>query len=417
MMTYYQQKIKNLPDIKADILAKYLEQVKISKQEIVEELQSQKIAPLNISYQESDLEEIEDLAKDIKTNFKKVAIFGVGGSSLGAKTITAIKDNHDIEIEFFESIDSDTVRNRLEKIDLRNTFFLVISKSGQTIETTCQTLITIEKLRTAKISDLAPQFLFITENKNSDIGKIAESIGAKIQPHPSNIGGRFSYLTIVGLLPAALIGANIRKIRNGAQQTLENFINQDEERNKIATISAYQLYLFDQNFGANVIMPYVDCLKDFTDWYRQLWAESLGKNGFGSTPINSMGTVDQHSQLQLYLDGPKDKFFTFITNSKPKNDFLIKDLNDHQTRFGNKNLSQIVKAEQESTIEILALEKLPIRIIELDGIDEEVLSALMMQMFLETILIAKVKKINPFDQPAVELRKILSKKMLDENKF
>ncbi len=412
-MSFYNQETKNLPDISDLCLSSHLQKVKIAQGEIVKQIKNNQIPPLNIANKIDDLELIQDLSKKIKSNFKNVAILGVGGSSLGAKTIAAIKNNHDVQIDFFESIDGNTIKNKLSKVDLQKTFFLVISKSGQTIETTCQTLIIIEELRNNKITNIAKQFTFVTQNKDSDIGKIAKDINADINDHPSDIGGRFSYLTIVGLLPASLIGFDIKKIRNAAKNTLEDFINEDEKTNDVTKICAYQLYLFDKGFGSNVIMPYVDVLKDFTDWYRQLWAESLGKDGFGSTPINSMGTVDQHSQLQLYLDGPKDKFFTFITNKNPNNNFTIKDLGSHKTRFGNKNLNEIVRAEQESTIEILAKKSLPIRIVELEKVDEEVISALMMKMFLETILIAKVKDINPFDQPAVELRKVLSKEYLD----
>ncbi len=413
-MSFFSQKVKNLPDINDVNLAHYLQKVQLARTELIYEIKNNKIAPLNISYKIDDLEEFNNLAKNIKSNFKKVIILGVGGSSLGAKTIVAL-NNHDIKIDFFESIDGQTLKNKLHKTDLKTTFFLVISKSGQTIETTCQTLIIIEELKKNKITDFSKQFTFVTENQESDIGKIAKEIGATIKNHPSDIGGRFSYLTIVGLLPSAIAGYDIAKIRSSARKTIENFILQNGISNDITNICAYQLYLFDKGFGSNVIMPYIDSLKDFTDWYRQLWAESLGKNGFGSTPINSMGTVDQHSQLQLYLDGPKDKFFTFICYKNFTNNFIIKDLENCQTRFGGKSLNDIVKAEQESTIDILAKQKLPIRIIELEKLDEEVLSALMMQMFLETILIAKVKNINPFDQPAVENRKILSKKYLEND--
>jgi glucose-6-phosphate isomerase len=127
-----------------------------------------------------------------------------------------------------------------------------------------------------------------------------------------------------------------------------------------------------------------------------------------------MGTIDQHSQLQLYLDGPKDKFFTFLTQKFHQNDFAIKDLPSCETLFGGKKLSSIVEVEQETTIEVLNRKKLPIRIFEIEKLNEEVLGGLMMQMFLETILIAYVKKINPFDQPAVELRKDLAKKILNK---
>lgn len=414
-MSFFEQKIKNLPQIISENLKNYLEKVKIARVELIEEIKANKAPTLNISYKTQDLEEINNLAKNIKSKFKKVVILGVGGSSLGAKTLVAIKNNHEIEIDFFESIDGETIKNKLSKVELNQTFFVVISKSGQTIETICQTLIIIEELKKEKISDFSKQFIFITQDQESDIGKIASEIGSPIYDHPSDIGGRFSYLTIVGLLPAALVGFDIKKIRQGAQKMLEEFTAQEPEQNHIIQNCSYQLYLFDQHFGSNVIMPYIDSLKDFTDWYRQLWAESLGKNGFGSTPINSMGTVDQHSQLQLYLDGPKDKFFTFICHKKPNNNFVIQDLAIHKTRFGGKNLNDIVKAEQESTIDILAQQNLPIRIISVNHLDEEVLSALMMQMFLETILIAKVKKINPFDQPAVEKRKILSKQYLDNS--
>lgn len=412
-MNFFTQKTKNIADLKSPNLEKYRKKVEVAHKELREDIKNNKIAPLNIAFQEDDLVNFQNLAKNIKTKAKKVIILGVGGSSLGAKTIAAIKEKHVIEIDFFESIDGETLKIKLNKIDLKTSYFLVISKSGQTIETVCQTLIIINELKRQKITDFAHQFTFVTQNKESDIGKIAQEIGSQIQPHPNDIGGRFSYLTIVALLPAALIGCDIKKIRSGAKKTLEDFISQDVISNKITNICAKRLYLFDSGYGSNVIMPYIDSLKDFTDWYRQLWAESLGKNGFGSTPINSMGTVDQHSQLQLYLDGPKDKFFTFILHKNVTRNFEIKDLPNCPTKFGGKILNQVVRAEQESTIEILAKQNLPIRIIEMEHLDEESLSALMMQMFLETILIAKVKNINPFDQPAVEDRKILSHQYLE----
>ncbi len=413
---FYNQKIKNLPDANSSELKPYLHDIEKVKKDIVLELKNHQIAPLNIALQTADLKEIQDLAEKINQQFKKVVVLGVGGSSLGGKTLTAITKNSAAKIIFMESIDSSSIARDLEKIDLRTTCFLVISKSGETVETICQTLILVDKFHQENIKDLSNHFIFITQDHQNSIARIAKAIAKDGKPeihlHPSNIGGRFSYLSIVGLLPAAICGLNIFAIRDGAKQVLESFIDQEVAQNQVAQIAAYQLYLFDKGFNSNVIMPYIDCLKDFTDWYRQLWAESLGKNGFGSTPINSMGTVDQHSQLQLYLDGPKDKFFTFITNQNSHNDFSVIDLPNCPTLFGGKNLSEIVKVEQMSTIEILSRQNLPIRIFELEKLDERVLSGLMMQMFLETIIIAKAKNINPFDQPAVELRKDLAKQYL-----
>jgi glucose-6-phosphate isomerase len=406
------QIVKNIPDKVR--LANYLIQIKAARDWLKNQVESNNIAPLNIALKTDDLLEIQNLTNSILKDFKRVVILGVGGSSLGGKTLGAIAGNSSVKIDFLESIDGNTIARKLDEIDLKNSFFVIISKSGETIETICQTLIVIEKFKENNGDDFSKNFIFITQDKNNKIAQIAEEINAKIYYHPSDIGGRFSYLTIVGLLPAALGGLNLTKIRNGAGNLLNNFLSSNVEDSDIGNICATQLYLFDQGFGSNVVMPYIDSLKDFTDWYRQLWAESLGKNGFGSTPINSMGTVDQHSQLQLYLDGPKDKFFTFITEKTHKIDFNISDVKNCQTRFGGKKLSQIMEIEQNTTIEILEKQNLPIRVLEINELNEESLSALMMQMFLETILIAKVKNINPFDQPAVELRKDLAKKYLDQ---
>ena len=402
----FTQNLKNLPEIKSLDLKPVLEAKK--------QIKAEKIPALEIAFQTDDLNQIENLAGKINQNFKKVVVLGVGGSSLGGKTLCAINPNSSQKIQFLESIDSGTIAQNIANLDLKNTLFLVISKSGATIETTCQTLILIEKFKQNNIKNFADNFIFITENKQTNIAKIAQAIGSEIYLHPDNIGGRFSYLSIVGLLPAAICGLDIRKIRKGAKEILEHFFENDS--NHIDHICAAQLQLFEQKFSCNVIMPYIDSLKDFTDWYRQLWAESLGKNGFGSTPINSMGTIDQHSQLQLYLDGPKDKFFTFITNKNPHSNFDVIDIENVPTLFGGKNLGEIVKAEQDSTIEILNQQKSPIRVIEFDNLDEENLSSLMMQMFLETIVIGKVKNIEPFGQPAVELRKNLSKQYLQNAK-
>jgi glucose-6-phosphate isomerase len=368
-------------------------------------IKDSELAAIDIISSNRDLKELEKFAKKISAH-KKILVLGVGGSGLGGKTLSALKSQQ--KVEFLESIDPATLQDCLINLDFKNTFFLVISKSGETIETICQTLIILDELQSQKIKNFAKQFLFVTESEENSLAKIAKKIGAEITAHSNKIGGRYSCFSIVGLLPAMLVGLDAKKIRGGAKKVLQEFLNGDS----ITNSCAIQLTAFEKGFASNVVMPYIDRLKNFTDWYRQLWAESLGKNNFGSTPINSMGTVDQHSQLQLYLDGPKDKFFTFITTQKQQKDFAIKDLSGCKTLFGGKKLSEIMVIEQETTIAVLEQKKLPIRIFAITKLDEEVLGGLMMQMFLETILIAYTKGINPFDQPAVELRKDLAKKFL-----
>lgn len=401
------QKFKNFP--KKENLNKFYKDCKQGYNDLVAKIKASQINAIDIIFNDSDLKQIRQFAISI-SSYKKVVVLGVGGSSLGGKTLCALNHNFEEKIEFLESIDPSTVSHRLKNIDFKNTFFLVISKSGETVETICQTLIILDKLKALKVKNFAQQFLFITEFTNNSLFKIAKKIGAETFAHPK-IGGRFSCFSIVGLLPAMIAGVDIKKIRAGARKNIDEFLNDGE-----STISscASQLWLYEKGFTNNVIMPYIDSLKNFTDWYRQLWAESLGKNNFGSIPINSMGTVDQHSQLQLYLDGPKDKFFTFITAKNYLHDFAVKDLAGCKTLFGAKKLSKIVEVEQSTTIEILNLKKLPIRIFEVDKLNEEELGWQMMQMFLEVIMIANVKNIDPFDQPAVELRKVMAKKILSK---
>jgi glucose-6-phosphate isomerase len=399
----YLQHFKNLPTEKS--LEKYRKNCQKASLTLRQEIANKSLAMIDIIFEKNDLKDFKALA-DIISSYKKILILGVGGSSLGGKTLASLKDQD--KVEFLESIDPTTIQTSLSKIDFRNTFFLVISKSGETIETICQTLVILDEFKKAKIKNFAQQFLFVTQSEQNSIAKIATKIGAKIAHHPEKIGGRYSCFSIVGMLPALLCGIDAQKVRNGAKKVIDGFLKNDA----IINSCAIQLCLYEKGFTNSVIMPYIDNLKNFTDWYRQLWAESLGKSGFGSTPINSMGTVDQHSQLQLYLDGPKDKFFTFLTQKNHTNNFLVKDLPSCPTLFGGKKLSDIVRVEQETTIEVLNQKKLPIRIFEIKKLDEEVLGGLMMQMFLETILISYVKKIDPFDQPAVELRKNLARKIL-----
>jgi len=401
----YRQEFKNIAisDVSTFERQNVAKAVELLRQEIAEK----KIPAISIVEQNDDLVNFQKISQTLQ-KFKKVFVLGVGGSSLGAKTICAMKPN--CQLEFIESIDPDSIANALNNVDFSKSFFLVISKSGQTVETICQALIVIDKFGKDKNfqQDLARHFLFITADKFSSLAKIAKEINAQVIDHPADIGGRYSVFCAVGVIPALIASLDVKKFRLGAKQAIDYFLN----HSTIANSVAIQIELYNRGFRNNVFMPYVDILKNFTDWYRQLLAESLGKNGYGATPINSMGTVDQHSQLQLYLEGNHDKFFTFISAKTKVNDFTINDLEGCKTLFANKKLSEILDIEKNTTIEVLRQKKLPIRLFEFEMVDEESLGALMMQMFLEIIAIAYAKNINPFDQPAVELRKDLAKQIL-----
>lgn len=372
-------------------------------------IKNDEIKPISAVFADKNIETLEKIAKKIK-NYEKILVLGVGGSSLGGKTLTSLIEQN--KLSFLESIDPQTVSVALKNIEYDKTFFLIISKSGETIETICQSLIIFDKIGHENLKKYVDNFLFVTQNKENPLAKIALKIGAEIFHHPQDVGGRFSCFSVTGLLPALICDIDVRKILSGAKIILQDFL--ENEDNYVLKSCFVQNILYKKGLRNNVMMPYIDILKNFTDWYRQLWAESLGKNGFGLTPINSMGTIDQHSQLQLYLEGPQDKFYSFFTLKNRKTDFFIQDIEDCQTLFGNKKLSQIVDVEQDTTIAVLSEKKLPIRIFEIENINEESIGALMMQMFLETILMAHSQNIDPFDQPAVELRKKKAREILSK---
>ena len=365
---------------------------------------------LSIAYKVDDLQEIIDFSKFLNDNFKKVLVLGIGGSSLGAKTLLALK--HQDKVEILENIDADSVKFVFDNLDLENTAILTVSKSGKTIECISQTLILL-KIFEDKLGkeSIGKHFFFLTEDKDSPLTQLAKEFNIKTLEHHKTIGGRFSYLSNVGLIPACIAGLDIKAIRDGAKDTLEYLFNNED--NFIADICAKQSELYKNGVVANVVMPYIDRLEKLTEWYRQLWAESIGKNGFGIIPINAIGTIDQHSQLQLYMEGPRNLFFTFITKKNDKNALKIeKTYNKEFDYLKNKTLDEIMSIEAESTIEVLNRRNLPIRVIEIQELNERCLSQLLMQYMLETIIVSKINGINPFGQPAVEERKILARELI-----
>lgn len=312
-----------------------------------------------------------------------------------------------------ENIDSDSCEFLFKKIDYKNTAFLTISKSGETIECISNTLLLIkivqEKLNKSAIKE---HFFFLTEEKeNNLLLELAKIFEIKTINHNKNIGGRFSYLSNVGLIPACIAGFDIKKIRSAAEVVLDYFFQ--EKDNFILSICAKQYELYNNGIKSSVVMPYTEKLKNLSEWYRQLWAESLGKNSFGVIPVNAIGTTDQHSQLQMYMDGARIFFYTFITSNNRNNNLKItSDFSKKFSYLNNKTLDEIMTIEAKSTIEVLNRRNLPIRIFEMHEISEASLSQLMMQYILETLVVAKMQNINPFGQPAVEERKKLAREMI-----
>jgi glucose-6-phosphate isomerase len=361
----------------------------------------------------------EQHALNIKRNFKNIIVIATGASTINPRVITSLSNSTEKSFYFLDNIDPTTIKMLLNEIDLRDTAFIVISKSGTTLETLSLTLYIITYLQKQEIKDLSKSFYFITDPIDNILRKIANSLNATIIDHPLDIGGRFSSFSSVSLLVATVAGVNIDSFCLGMQDGVNAFLEHDSYA---ASGANFILTMLDQGKRNGVMMPYVDRLDNFTSWYSQMSAESLGKGGFGFTPIRAKGTLDQHSQLQLYLDGPNDKFFNIIGidyNNHDK-DLIIENqlLEDSDFAYLNhRSVHDIMMATEQGTIQSLIDLKKDLRVITLNNLDEYNLAMLMIQFTIETLIIAKVKAINPFDQPVVEHGKKITRKILQEQKY
>ncbi len=388
---------------------------------IQEKLAQNEYAFFDILGDDKLLSEIEHRVVDLKKAFKNFVVLGTGGSSLGAKTLCDLKANpfanQDHNVHFLNNVDSHTIEQLLSSLDLSDTCFMAVSKSGSTAETLCQTLCIMKYLE-ARSMDVKKHFVILTEDKDSPLTQLAETYAITPINHHKSIGGRFSVFSNVGLLPAALMGVDIRKLHGAAKGYLETFANADTSHAAFeGALAAAQG--MEAGKSISVIMPYVDRLSSFAQWYAQLWAESLGKSGKGSTPVAALGTVDQHSQLQLYNDGPDDKLYTFLVeDSSAKglvpNGYVYTD--ENLSYLEDQTIGDLLLAEAKATIDSLKNVGRPVRMISFEALNEGVLGQLLAHFMLETIIAAELLELDAFDQPGVEQSKILTRQYLAQKK-
>lgn len=371
-----------------------------------------------------DLDQIDAAAARIGDGADVVVVLGTGGSSLGGQTLTRLAD-HGFgprpgrpKIIFFDNVDPATFEAFFQTADAARTRFISVSKSGGTAETLLQTLTCLAWMRAKVGADAAAAaFTILTEPKDSPITRLGAENGMAMLEHDQGVGGRFSVLSNVGLLPAALAGLDVRAIRAGAATALDASLTVAATDSPAALGAALNIGLWrERGMGITVLMPYVDALAPLAFWFRQLWAESLGKDGNGTLPANALGTVDQHSQLQLYLAGPNDKLFSLILADPPAAASQTAPLatSDPDLAYLNgRPLGDLLDAEQRATAEALIRNRRPTRIFRVAAADEASLGALLGHYELETILAADLLGVDPFDQPAVEEGKVLARQYLD----
>ena len=349
---------------------------------------------------------INSLKKNYKFSYKKklihkykkfsnVRIFGMGGSILGTQAIYDFL-KHKIKKKFYFI---NNLKSFTKNQNTHNFLNLIVSKSGNTTETIVNTNICIKKKQ---------ENIFITENKKSYLHILAQKLKSEIVHHNDYIGGRYSVLSEVGMLPAELMGLSSNKFKqfNNLIKN-KNFLN-----NLITNVQAILFFQKKKKFNS-VIINYDEKSTNLFNWYQQLVAESLGKKGLGVLPIVSTMPKDNHSVMQLYLDGFKNNFFTFFYVKEKKSLSLNNSIIlPEQNYLRNKNLDEIIFAQKKATENVFKRKKIPFRSFEINYRDEKTLGELFSFFILETILIGRALKINPFNQPAVELIKNETKKIL-----
>lgn len=389
-------------------------------------------------FEDDILDGIEEKAGEISQNFDNAVVLGIGGSALGLRCAAQallppfwnMMDRKGRggrpRIFVCDNIDPDSFAGLLGQIDIEKTCFIVISKSGRTVETAAQFFIVLERLKEKMKDGWRRNVVIITDPKSGELRPMVKSDGLASFAIPPKLGGRFSVLSPVGLFPAACVGIDVKALLDGARGMAKRCPapsgagrcpGGDLEGNIAYRVGGYK-YLLDSRKGkhVSVMMPYSDALMLASDWYVQLWAESLGKSGGGQTPVKALGSTDQHSQVQLYMEGPADKVFTFLRVEKfraPAKETTIGEAPGFFGFIDGRGMGEILNTMQMATAGALASARRPNMTISFPLVDAYHLGEFFMLYELATAYAGALYRINPFDQPGVELGKKLTREILE----
>jgi glucose-6-phosphate isomerase len=403
---------------------------------LAEHARAGRFAHFRILDEEEDIEAARAAYRMLSEEAEMTVVLGTGGSSLGGQAVAQLGgwsipgDGGPAGMEcprlrFYDNLDARSFMQGLRILDIPKTRFIVISKSGTTAETLAQTLTAFKFIEDAGHGRLIPKlFLGVTEPEKPRIANGLRALfsarGIPLLPHSTEIGGRFSVFTTVGLLPALARGLDVEAFREGARTVVLKLMDARTPSEHPAALGAALSIGLAKDLGATnaVLMAYSDRLERLGAWYAQLWAESLGKDGKGTTPIASLGPVDQHSQLQLFMDGPRAHFMTIlrITGKPAGNSGLAIPpalaAEACAPYLAARTIGDLVEAQQKAIVDAFVEARRPARTIDIERLDERSLGALMMHFMIETILAAALLNVDPFDQPAVELSKRLTRQYL-----
>lgn len=401
---------------------------------IISDLNSKKDKPgqwlqwMNLGYSEETVWLVKEYAAMTEGRFENILVLGIGGSALGGMAVceallkpywnilTNEQRNKFPKIFFLDNIDPDQMQGLFDVLDLKKTLVNVITKSGSTAETMSQFMILKNKLQEELGDDYRKHIVATTDQTTGILRQISNEEGYKTFVIPDDVGGRFSVFSAVGLLPLALVGIDIEEIMQGVKD-MDLALKNTDIRHNIAAQNALIHYLLDTQKGKNlaVMMPYSSRLKYVSDWFVQLWAESLGKNKnldgepvcVGPTPIKALGATDQHSQIQLYNEGPNDKLITFIRVKEFDNTLNIPKIFEYTGigYLGGKTINDLLNAEADATKVTLVDYQRPNVTITIDKISPYNIGQLLYMLEVQTAIAGALYNINAFNQPGVEQAK------------
>jgi glucose-6-phosphate isomerase len=417
---------RNLMEVEGGLRSDELDEVRPRLQQAVDELLGSPPGfmrlPKTSEYAEASVGVAEEILGSGATDFIHV---GIGGSALGPMAIQKAlndpyynalpaEDRRGPRLHFAENTDPNTLAAILDFADATATWVNVVTKSGSTAETMANFLV-IRGWLVEALGNFGYQERTIatTDPEEGYLKEIADREDLKLLPIPKDVGGRFSVLTPVGLLPASVTGLDVRALLAGAAQCVDEVNEQGAEHP--AVVGAAMHYLMDTTRGRNVrvMMPYADALERLAAWFVQLWAESLGKDGKGSTPHGAVGTTDQHSQIQLYMQGPQDKVVEIVEVENHPRDLEIprayEDL-DGVAYLGGHTLAELLNVECDATRKALTEAGRPNSTIKLGTVSEENLGYLFQALEVQTAVAGSLYGVNAFDQPGVEAGKQITYK-------
>ncbi|MFT6071678.1 MAG: glucose-6-phosphate isomerase [Alphaproteobacteria bacterium] len=390
------------------------------------DIQNNKHPIINVIEDIETFEAIDIFQEKLKSKFKTLVVLGTGGSSLGARAIAhwlgfngnPLLNTLDFNFLATDNLDDLSFATLLRQLDFDSTHFLIISKSGNTVETNIQLQTIFQTLKKQNKTHLIAQTMTaiteVTPQKNNLV-QIAEAHNIQILKHSLVIGGRYSALTMTGLLPASMMGFDYKAILSGAKSVIDELMHANSVQESKPCNGASAMIAGEENgLLTHVFAAYGDRFAELSNWIRQLWAESLGKSAKGGLFVPSINPLDQHSQLQMYYDGIDNKTYSFIEcHLKNTQQTKLEFSNDTQFAYlDKKTMHDVVHASCKGTIESLRSRGRLIRTFSIDDYTPESLGALMMHFMIETIFASYLLEVNPYDQPAVEDYKTRTKEIL-----